>query len=270
MGVTGPDRGGLAAWLCTWLAVRRAGGKAVRVTPSRPVDQIELDALIIGGGADVDPRHYGQERLELEQAVREQASERRLWRRLLNIALFPLLWLLRRMLSTQKAPAMDRARDELELSLLGSALLRQLPVLGICRGAQIINVGLGGSLHQDLSAFYTEIPRVRSVFPRKDVLMDPGSRLAAVVGDTEARVNALHNQAVDGLGKGLRIVAREPTGVVQGIEHASLPLVIGVQWHPEYMPQVRSQQRLFRSLVQEAGRRKAGERPRPPGSRGVS
>lgn len=252
VGVTGPDKGGLAAWLCTWLAVRRAGGRACRITPSRQRSPMGLDALVIGGGSDVDPRHYGQQRLELRESIREQRSERVWWRRWLNIVLFPLLWLLRRLLSTRRAPAVDRARDELELKMLGSALLRGIPVLGICRGAQLLNIGLGGSLHQELSAFYTEIPQVRTVFPRKEVLLEPGSRLAEILGATSARVNALHNQAVKALGSDLRAVAREPSGVVQAIEHTRQPLVLGVQWHPEFMPQIASQQNIFRALVRQA------------------
>ncbi|WP_034627165.1 gamma-glutamyl-gamma-aminobutyrate hydrolase family protein [Desulfocurvibacter africanus] len=253
VGVTGPDKGGLAAWLCTWLAIRRAGGKACRITPSRqhPVD---IDALVLGGGSDVDPRHYGQERLELEESIREQKGERVWWRRWLNIGLFPLLWLLRLVLSTRQAPAVDHARDELELKMLGAALLRQIPVLGICRGAQLLNIGLGGSLHQELSAFYTEIPQVRTVFPRKEVLLEPDSRLAGILGATSARVNALHDQAVKTLGSDLRVVAREPSGVVQAIEHTRQPLALGVQWHPEFMPQIASQQNIFRALVRQAAR----------------
>lgn len=261
VGVTGPDRGGLAAWLCTWLAVRRAGGRALRIRPGKPREGALLDALVIGGGADVDPRHYGEERHELKDYIEEERHNPSLRRRLLNLALFPLLWLLRRLLSLHAAIGMDRARDELEMLLLAEALGGGMPVLGICRGAQLINVALGGSLHQELSAFYTEVPQVRSVFPRKDVLIEPGSHLAGILGDSEVRVNALHNQAVKDLGRGLRIVAREPTGVVQGIERARLPLVIGVQWHPEYMPQVVGQQRIFRRLVAEAALHASARRP---------
>lgn len=267
VGVTGPDKGGLAAWLCTWLAIRRAGGRACRISPSRQRSPIGLDALVIGGGSDVDPHHYAQDRLELKESIREEKGERIWWRRWLNIVLFPLLWLLRLVLSTRQAPAVDRARDELELKMLGLALLRRIPVLGICRGAQLLNVGLGGSLHQELSAFYTENPQVRTVFPRKEVLLEPDSRLAGILGATSTRVNALHNQAVKSLGSELRIAAREPSGVVQAIEHTRLPLVLGVQWHPEYMPQIASQQNIFRALVRQAawsdsGRANGGPVPR--------
>ncbi|MFO7597619.1 MAG: gamma-glutamyl-gamma-aminobutyrate hydrolase family protein, partial [Desulfocurvibacter africanus] len=99
-----------------------------------------------------------------------------------------------------------------------------------------------------------EIPQVRTVFPRKEVLLEPDSRLASILGATSARVNALHDQAVKTLGSDLRVVAREPSGVVQAIEHTRRPLALGVQWHPEFMPQIASQQNIFRALVRQAAR----------------
>ncbi|MFU8877199.1 MAG: gamma-glutamyl-gamma-aminobutyrate hydrolase family protein [Wenzhouxiangellaceae bacterium] len=249
IGITGPDRGGLAAWWFTARAVRRAGGRPVRIRPARPHSGEGLDGLVIGGGADVSPTLYGQtRRLELKELTDRGLAD---WRRYLGLIMFPLLWLLRRLL-TKKKGGLDLARDELETGLIEHALAEHLPMLGICRGMQLINVVRGGSLHQSLEGFYDEYPQIRSVLPRKRVLLDPDSKLRRILGCRECRVNALHRQAIDTAGDGLVAVAREPSGVVQGYEATDRPWLVGVQWHPEYLPQRASQRALFRSLVEAA------------------
>jgi putative glutamine amidotransferase len=256
IGITGPDRGGLAAWWFARLAVWRAGGQAIRITPQRPCDISQLDGLIIGGGADVDPTLYGEESSLPQSSLKEQ--ERNFGRWLLALLLFPLIYLVRRFLSTMtNPPGGDPQRDQLESSLLRQALQRTLPVLGICRGAQLLNVVAGGSLHRDLADFYVETPQLTTVWPEKKVIIEPGSRLAEILGSGRCRVNSLHSQAVNDLATGMRIVAREPNGVVQAIEHHELPFAIGVQWHPEYLPQRRNQQELFRALVRQAAQQRA-------------
>lgn len=250
IGVTGPDGGGGAAWAFTRLAVMLAGGRAVHITPRRPRRSLAgLHGLIIGGGADVDPELYGQDPTPI---VPDPKSPGESWpRHLLELVLFPLTWLLRKLSGKFAHSGGDPARDALETRLLADALARRLPVLGICRGQQLLNVHFGGSLHQDLRGFYVEDPETRTILPRKRVLTEPGTRLAAVLG-AEARVNALHRQGVDGLGEGVRVAARDRNGIVQAIEHASLPFVLGVQWHPEYLPQVPSQRAIFRAFVDKA------------------
>jgi putative glutamine amidotransferase len=109
-----------------------------------------------------------------------------------------------------------------------------------------------GTLHQDLGAFYCEEPNPSSLFPVKEIAIAPGSKLASVLGVETLRINALHHQAVDTPGQGIVIVAREANGVVQAIESQQESFVIGVQWHPEYLPQHPEQRRLFQSLVQQA------------------
>jgi putative glutamine amidotransferase len=252
IGVTGPDRGGLAAWWFTKLAIWRAGGKAVRITPKRPCDIETLDGLIIGGGADVDPTLYGEQQDEEPlESLKEQ--ERDVGRWLLSLLLFPLIYLARRVLSTMtNPPGGDPDRDMLEGTLIRDALQRGLPVLGICRGAQLINVIAGGTLIRDLTGFYVETPQMTTVWPQKKIEIDVDSQLAQMLGCTACLVNSLHSQAVHDLADNMRVVARETNGVVQAIEHCELPFVIGVQWHPEYLPQRRDQQGLFVALVQQA------------------
>lgn len=248
IGVTGPNDGGGAAWVFTRLAVYLAGGHAVRITPRRPRRIDHLDGLILGGGADVDPQLYGQELLPL---IDEPKHARESWREyLLGLVLFPLTWLARRVAAAFFRPAQrDAARDTLELRLLDEAIARGIPVLGICRGEQLLNVFFGGTLHQDLEGFYVETARTRTLLPRKDIDVEPDTRLARVVGRHPRRVNALHRQGVDRLGHGLIVAARDRNGIIQAIEHATLPFVVGVQWHPEYLLQVPEQRELFRALV---------------------
>lgn len=246
--VTGPDQGGLAAWWATRLAVTMAGGRAVRVTPKRPRSLQGIHGLIIGGGADVDPTLYGEteEHFTFEEL---RPRRRRLGRFLLTLLLAPLIYLSRRLLSTKRGPRKDAGRDELESALIDSALAADIPVLGICRGAQLLNVRCGGSLYQELSAFYREAPQAHTILPYKDVVIAQGSRLAEVMGVTDCEVNSMHRQAIKAPGTAIRAVAHERSGVIQGVEHTAARLVVGVQWHPEYLPQRPEQRALFRSLI---------------------
>jgi putative glutamine amidotransferase len=249
IGITGPDKGGLSAWLFTARAVRRAGGKPLRIQPKRPRTLDGLDGLIIGGGADVSPGLYGQQRRpELDELKDRGASG---WRRTLGILLFPLLFIIRRLLTT-KTGGINIGRDELEKELIKKAFDTRLPLMGICRGMQLINVVAGGSLYQDIEGFYEEYPAIRSVLPRKRVELVENSRLARITGLEEIYVNALHSQAIDHLGERLRISAVEPNGIIQAIEATGEDFIIGVQWHPEYLPQRSSQRALFRALVEAA------------------
>jgi putative glutamine amidotransferase len=245
--VTGPDRGGYPAWWFTRRAIRRAGGRAVRVTPKRGAPA-HFDGLVIGGGADISPGRYGAEPSPPAERVRWSRSRLRL---VLDYALAPIIYVLRRLfgLSRSATAGPDPGRDELELALIARADAAGLPVLGICRGAQLLNVAAGGTLHQDLADFYAERPRRWTVFPRTPVDVEAGTHLAATLGRDRCWVNSLHLQAVDRLGAGLRVAARDDAGVVQAIEHAARRFWIGVQWHPEYLPQVAEERRLFATLV---------------------
>jgi putative glutamine amidotransferase len=248
VGVTGPDQGGTVAWWMTRLALKRAGAVAVRLTPSVNYDTSRLNAFIIGGGTDVEPVHYGQE--PAPRSVKQSGFRLRDW--LISILLF-----LFRVLAQQKRnDGYDPPRDRMEKALIEYALAQGLPLLGICRGAQLLNIVTGGSLYQRISEFYVEEPHVRSLLPRKKIVLTEGSRLADLIGDTSIYVNALHDQAIDRPGDGMIVTARDTAGVVQAIEHSEHEFVIGVQWHPEYLPQMTSQQVLFRDLVDTANKKK--------------
>lgn len=154
----------------------------------------------------------------------------------------------------------DPARDALEKELIHRALAAGLPLLGICRGAQLLNVVRGGTLHQDLHEFYEETPHITTLLPRKTVNIAPNSHLAAILQKTRSNINALHRQGINELGYGLRVVAAEENGIVQAVEDPDAPFLLGVQWHPEYLPHHRSQRQIFKALVTAAQDRAAAPR----------
>lgn len=252
IGVTRPERGGAAAWWFLKLGIWLQGGKAVRITTETGYTLDDLDGLILGGGADVDPEHYGQQR---EGSTQNTLSKpRSIWQyliRVLSLLLYPLIYIVRKVFAT-RSQTIDRERDDMELYILEKALEYRLPVLGICRGAQLINVKLGGTLHQDITGFYGEVPHVHSILPKKQIKVKPGSTLYEIFESSVITVNALHHQAIDKLAPSLDVVAREQSGIVQAVESPDYPFLIGVQWHPEYLPQIEAQRNIFRAFVKAA------------------
>ncbi|RFD25383.1 gamma-glutamyl-gamma-aminobutyrate hydrolase [Mycobacterium uberis] len=200
-------------------SVTVAGGIAVLLPPQPVNPEIAarvldgLGGLVITGGYDVDPAAYGQ----------------------------------------RPHPSTDEprvARDSWEFALLGAALQRGLPVLGICRGAQLLNIALGGTLHQHLPDVigHSEHWAGNAVFNRLLVRTVPGTRLAAVLGES-AEAQCYHHQSIDRLGDGLVVSAWDVDGVIEAIELPGDAFVLGVQWHPE---KVLGDLRLFTALVDAA------------------
>jgi putative glutamine amidotransferase len=252
IGVTGPARGGTAAWLFTKWAVFLHGGNAIRIQPGNDKPKVELHGLILGGGADINPRFYGGESISASSESKEQSGSRSIWRIIVNILFFPIIFVIRAIFSAKNS-AQNEERDEMELQLLKEAIQKQWPVLGICRGAQLINVHFGGTLHNDIIDFYTERSYLYTIWPRKKVAIAAGSRLSAIVPFDQLWVNALHHQAINRCGQNIAVAAKEETGIIQAIEGAGQPFMIGIQWHPEYMPQIPAQRAIFKALVKKAG-----------------
>lgn len=215
IGVTGPDRGGFTAWNFTRFALNMAGADAVRITPSRPLPKSGLDGLIIGGGSDVSPEVYGH-----------------------NAHL--------------RTVHVDHARDKMELKLLDELFSKKMPILGICRGAQLINIYLGGELNQHIHDLDLPYPHKKTPLPNKTIHIEPRSTLASIMKCTHALVNSIHHQAITKPGAGLRIVAKDKNGIIQAVEHTDYPFLLGVQWHPEYMPQNSIQRAIFSALLHAA------------------
>ncbi|MFQ3789425.1 gamma-glutamyl-gamma-aminobutyrate hydrolase family protein [Halomonas sp. A29] len=220
IGITTSDYKSRIAWWFDWFAVWRHGGRPLRLSPSRPQPPA-LDGLIIGGGDDIQAHLYGG---EVQLDVR-----------------------------------LDPQRDELELELMERFIPLGKPVLGICRGAQMLNVHLGGTLDPDIYTTHEGLKRRRTVLPRKTLDIVPDTQLHRILKVNWCRINSLHHQAVQEAGRGIEIVARDRDGLVQGIESRDHEFLIGVQWHPEWLIFNRPQQRLIRALVDAARRTMAAE-----------
>lgn len=182
-------------------AIARAGGRTVLITPTHDPNQIDLlldgvDALVLTGGDDVSPSLYGG----------------------------PI----------DDASTTNRHRDDFEIRLIRSASARDMPVLGICRGIQILNVAYGGSVRnlRDDEHLSERHGITTDSWSAHDVVVEPDTRLAAAVGEGVQRVNSFHGQAVGRVGEGLRVCA-SANDVIEGIEHTDHSFVIGIQWHPE-------------------------------------
>jgi putative glutamine amidotransferase len=212
IGVTTSRGGGRYMWWFYWLSMHLLGASPVRLVAPLDTGRLEgFDGFIIGGGDDIAAELYGaQAPLEVK---------------------------------------FDPERDAMELAVLEHAVPRDLPVLGVCRGAQMLNVYMGGTLHQDMRAAYDGVPRMWTPLPRKLVRLREGTRLCEIMGRDMLDVNSLHNQAIDLLGEGLVVSGRDEYGVVQAVEDASARFRAGVQWHPEFLIYRATQRRLFRAFI---------------------
>lgn len=180
-----------------------------------------LDGLLLSGGIDVHPSRYGEEVHPLTQEV-------------------------------------DIELDEFEITLASWAIQQDIPVLGVCRGMQLINVVLGGTLYQDIDDQYpNSIAHSNRHLPHTHlahhIIVEPGSRMETILGAREVRVNSLHHQAIKDPGKGVCITGRAPDGVPELLEVTSYRFVMAVQSHPEEIYSIEPAfKRLFSAFVQES------------------
>jgi putative glutamine amidotransferase len=181
-----------------------------------------IDGLLLAGGVDIDPAHFAEE-------------------------------------PNPQLGKVDASRDRVELALTRWALDDQRPILGICRGIQTLNVASGGTLWQDIDAQvpaaldHKHQPGRPYTYRAHPVSVEPGSRLARLVGASELQVNSLHHQAPKEAGHGLRAVAWAPDGVIEGLEGTGDGWIIGVQWHPEWLLDDPCMLGLLQAFVRAAG-----------------
>jgi putative glutamine amidotransferase len=212
------------------LAVQRAGGLALILPPDDVVAEAPdelldmLDGLILAGGSDIDPGSYGAQPHPETRGTRPE-------------------------------------RDRFEIALGTRALERDMPVLGICRGMQMLNVVQGGTLNQHVRDLVdNDLHRhTPGVFTDHRVELDPGSLAARVVGGERTEVKSAHHQGVEQLGEGVIATGRADDGLVEAIELPDQSFAVGVLWHPEE----DEQSRVVGALVEEARSRMAEQRPAP-------
>lgn len=206
-------------------SVEKAGGLPLVLAPGRPQDAPELlerlGGLLLTGGGDVDPSLFGEQRHpSVTRIVRE--------------------------------------RDDFEIALAQGALQRDLPLLAICRGQQVLNVAAGGTLVQDIpsqvAGGVNHDPERERWETTHDVQIVPGTRLRAILGRDTLAVNSFHHQSVKDVGRGLVVSARSPEdAVVEALEAPDRRFAVGVQWHPEsFWNQRDNFSSLFEALVEAA------------------
>ncbi len=219
-------------------AVMAAGGVPLLIPHVEDIESLReiyemLDGFMLPGGVDIHPRYYNEE-------------------------------------PHPKLDPTDDGMDWVEVTLLRWALADDMPVFGICRGEQVLNVVMGGTLWQDLPSEYATVFDHRESFKRKirdylahDVRVAPNSRLAAIAGATRVWVNTSHHQAIKRVAPGLIATAWSPDDLVEAVESPDHFFVMAVQWHPEEMVKKHEWTlRLFQAFVEAAAQRRAGNQPR--------
>jgi putative glutamine amidotransferase len=204
-------------------AVWQAGGTPVLIPLGLPEERLgemltHLDGILFTGGGDVHPERYGEQPHPLVNSV-------------------------------------DEDRDRVEITLFHAAYERKIPFLGICRGLQVINVALGGSLYEDLltqhpnSLKHDRFPAEAPDYLAHPVEVERGTRLANILGANRVDVNSMHHQSIRHLAAGLRAIAHAPDGVIEAIQVEDYPFGVAVQWHPEWLQAHLAMRALFSEFV---------------------
>lgn len=187
------------------------------------IEQMSMvDGLILSGGHDVFPHNYGEE-------PKQNLGE-----------VLPI-------------------RDKYDFMLLSEAKKRKIPILGICRGCQIINVFEGGSLYQDLSYIKSEVEIIKHSqdhspeMKTHTAIVEKGTKIYEIFGENEIMINSFHHQALKDIAKEYKVTVRAKDGVVEAIENMNYPFLVGVQWHPEMLHKHHDDaNRIFKALIDEA------------------
>lgn len=186
-------------------AIKEHGGEVkLLVRGEKSIEEFiaEIDGLLLPGGGDIHPDYFNEE-----------------WH--------------------PKLKSVDETRDELELSLFENANEADKPIFGICRGIQVMNVAMGGSLYQDIESEYPQKalthPKKRREDSQHQIKINPDTLLSEFVGKGEDEVNSAHHQALNDIGEGFVVTARSEDGIIEAIENPSKRFMLGVQYHPERM-----------------------------------
>lgn len=221
VGITTSQTGGWLMNICIRLGVFIAGGRGLVLTPNSGMLFNECQAFVISGGADINPELYGQK--------------------------------------NKHSVNINKERDAFEQQVISHALSFKKPLLGICRGMQMINILKGGTLHQNVSDAYQGFVPTSSLWAkallRRLVFFAKGSYLNRLFGKTgQAYVNSIHHQSIAETGKGIKVTAEDELGVVQAIESTAHKnhFILGVQWHPELLLLSTGNRNAFKALVRYA------------------
>tara|TARA_B100001248_G_C27399364_1_gene468708 strand:+ start:444 stop:1142 length:699 start_codon:yes stop_codon:yes gene_type:complete len=214
--VSKPRNGGYTQNLAIRLALFLAGAKPINITPAKPNIDGKIQGLVLAGGTDVMPQWFDSNDIKTDYRY-------------------------------------DKERDKLEIDLIKLAKLTDIPMLCICRGAQLLNVFEGGSLFTDIEKVYENANYPSSllakIFFRKKIIINKDSKLHRAFKSTVAKVNSMHTQSIDKLGMDLKITSKESNGIVQSIEHQKNNYIIGVQFHPEFLIHRKDARSLFFNFV---------------------
>ncbi|MFP4663869.1 MAG: gamma-glutamyl-gamma-aminobutyrate hydrolase family protein [Bacteroidales bacterium] len=221
IGITrAPDKGFTLQFFMLQLSVFIAGGKPATLKVYEEEKARRIDGLLIGGGRDVYPAMYQQEAIP--------------------------------------GNPYNRVQDDMESKWLYWAMKYNLPVMAICRGAQLMNVVKGGTIYHNLTAIFENADYPHSIwsynFFRKKIHITTDSLLYKITGKDEIYVNSIHKRAIDKVGTGLKVTSREPNGIIQSIEDPSHRFFIGMQFHPERLLYLKKFRKIFRFFVKTAGK----------------
>ncbi|MBM2838946.1 MAG: gamma-glutamyl-gamma-aminobutyrate hydrolase [Deltaproteobacteria bacterium] len=196
--------------------IEEYGGIPLLLHPAESVKEVisKIDGLLLSGGEDIHPKYYGEE------------------------PKYPM----------ELSPDI---RTEFEIALVKEAMVKGLPILGICHGMQLLNVALGGMLYQDLKRQNFVAKEHQLGDGRHQVFITRGTQFFKIMGRTAINVTSTHHQAVKNIAKGLRVCVRTTDSVIEGFEMPEYPFLIGVQWHPEKEPDEDSR-RLFQGFIDQS------------------
>lgn len=212
IGICLPDKGNFFAYIFIKLSLKLQGAYSVRLRPSKNNIKFEkLDGLLLSGGNDIDPTLYGENK------------------------------------DAHNTP-LDKKRDTFELEMIDKAYKARMPILGICRGAQLINIYFDGTLYPSMLDLDKYKNHKNSPFPIKNMYVRKISKLFSIIRKKEVPINSIHNQAIDKVGRNLKITACHDK-IVEAIEKENYPFLLGVQWHPEYLIYLKEHRLIFKAFV---------------------